>query len=172
VTVLDRDSSKLRLLDDRYGDRVTTLASTSANLEASIADADLVVGAVLIPGARAPTVATRMMIARMRPGGVIVDIAIDQGGCVEDIHPTSHAKPTYIDQSVIHYAVPNMPALVGRTSTLALTAATRPFVEVIVEKGLERALAEDPALANGVNTSAGKIVCAAVAKALADSGGF
>jgi alanine dehydrogenase len=172
VTVLDLDVAKLRLLDERYGNRLTTLASTSANLESSIADADLVVGAVLIPGARAPTVATRKMIARMRPGGVVVDIAIDQGGCVEGIRPTSHAQPIYIDQSIIHYAVPNMPALVGRTSTLALTAVTRPFVEAIAEKGLERALLEDRALANGVNTSVGRIVCEAVAKALAKSGGF
>jgi alanine dehydrogenase len=112
------------------------------------------------------------MIARMRPGGVVVDIAIDQGGCVEGIHSTSHAQPTYVDHSVIHYAVPNMPALVGRTSTLALTAVTGPFVEVIAEKGLERALLEDRALASGVNTSAGRIVCAAVAKALAGAGGF
>ena len=172
VTALDRDEAKLRLLGDRYGDRVTTLASTTANLETIIANADLVVGAVLIPGARAPTVATRKMIARMRPGTVVVDIAIDQGGCVEGIRPTSHAQPTYIDQSVVHYAVPNMPALVGRTSTLALTAVTRRFVEVVAEKGLERALAEDRALANGVNTSAGKIISEAVAKALADAGGF
>jgi len=171
VTVLDLDAAKLQTLNDKYGNRVTTLASMAANLERSIADADLVVGAVLIPGARAPMVVTRKMIGRMRPGGVVVDIAIDQGGCVEGIHPTSHAQPTYIDQSVIHYAVPNMPALVGRTSTLALAAATRPFVEVIAEKGLERALVEDRDLAKGVNTSAGRIVCAAVAKALANSGG-
>ena len=158
VTVLDRDPAKLRYLEAEYGNRVTTLSSSPVALENTVADADLLIGAVLIPGAKAPTVVTRAMIGRMRPGSVIVDIAIDQGGCIEGIRPTSHREPVYIEQAVIHYAVPNMPALVGRTSTLALTQATEPFISLIAQKGLERALAEDAGLAKGVNTADGKII--------------
>ena len=169
VTVLDLDFAKLKFVAAAYGHRVTTLKSNPVELEKSVAEADLLVGAVLIPAARAPTVVTRKMIARMRPGSVIVDIAIDQGGCVEGIRPTSHAEPVYIDQEVIHYAVPNMPALVGRTATLALTQATEPFVTLIVQKGLARAIAEHAELAKGVNTAEGRIVCAAVATALSQA---
>jgi alanine dehydrogenase len=106
------------------------------------------------------------MVARMRPGSVIVDIAIDQGGCIETIRPTSHREPVYTEHGVIHYAVPNMPALVGRTSTLGLTQATEPYVALIAQRGLAHALAEHPALAAGVNTQAGRVVCPAVAQAL------
>ncbi len=121
---------------------------------------------MLIPAAKAPTVVTKEMVARMRPGGVIVDIAIDQGGCIESIRPTSHARPVYREHGVIHYAVPNMPALVGRTSTLGLTQATEPYVALLVRKGIEQALGENHGLARGVNTENGKIVYPAVAKAL------
>jgi alanine dehydrogenase len=145
---------------------VVTLLSNPANLEQEVAGADLIVGAVLIPGAKAPTVVTRRMVARMRPGSVIVDIAIDQGGCIESIRPTSHRAPVYTEHGVIHYAVPNMPALVGRTSTLGLTQATEPYVALLAEKGFSRALADHPALAKGVNTRDGRIVCPAVARAL------
>ncbi len=166
VTVLDLDSTKLEGLDAEYRGRVVTLRSNPANLEREVADADLLIGAVLIPGAKAPTVVTRRMAARMRPGSVIVDIAIDQGGCIEGIRPTSHEEPVYRADGVIHYAVPNMPALVGRTSTLGLTQATEPYVTLIAEKGLAGSLAEQPGLAKGVNTQNGSITCAAVARAV------
>ncbi|HRG55804.1 MAG TPA: alanine dehydrogenase, partial [Lacunisphaera sp.] len=124
VTVLDLDTRKLEALDTEYRGRVVTLMSNPANIEHAVADADLLIGAVLIPAAKAPIVVSGKMVARMRPGSVICDIAIDQGGCIETIHATSHTKPTYQEHGVIHYAVPNMPALVGRTSTMGLTQAT------------------------------------------------
>jgi len=167
VTVLDLDTRKLEAIDMEYRGRVVTLMSNLANLDYSVADADLLIGAVLIPAAKAPTVVTRRMVSQMRPGSVIVDIAIDQGGCIESIRPTSHSRPVYAEHGVIHYAVPNMPALVGRTSTLGLTQATEPYVAQIVEKGVERALAESRGLAKGVNIQGGRIVYEAVAKALA-----
>jgi alanine dehydrogenase len=166
VTVLDLDTRKLEALDMEYRGRIVTLMSNPANIEHEVADADLLIGAVLIPAAKAPTVVTKKMVARMRPGSVIVDIAIDQGGCIESIHPTSHEKPVYIEHGVIHYAVPNMPALVGRTSTLGLTQATEPYVAMFVRKGVEAAIAELPGLARGVNTEGGRIAYGAVAKAL------
>ena len=140
--------------------------SHPANIASEVADADLLIGAVLIPAAKAPIVVSAQTVARMRPGSVIVDIAIDQGGCIESIRPTSHQNPVYAQHGVIHYAVPNMPALVGRTSTLGLTQATEPYVAMLVSKGVERALAEHQGLARGVNTENGKITCGAVAKAL------
>ena len=166
VTVLDLDTRKLEALDSEYRGRVVTLMSNPANIEHEVADADLLIGAVLSPAAKAPTVVSKKMVARMRPGSVIVDIAIDQGGCIESIRPTSHEKPVYTEHGVIHYAVPNMPALVGRTSTLGLTQATEPYVALLVQKGVERALAEHKGLAKGVNTRDGKITYDAVAKAL------
>ena len=166
VTVLDLDTRKLEALDTEYRGRIVTLMSNPANIEEQVAKADLLIGAVLIPAAKAPIVVNKKTVARMRPGSVIVDIAIDQGGCIESIRPTSHEKPVYNEYSVIHYAVPNMPALVGRTSTLGLTQATEPYVAMLVSKGVERALAEHAGLARGVNTQGGKIVYPAVAKAL------
>ena len=166
VTVLDLDTRKLEALDMEYRGRVVTLMSNPANIDNEVADADLLIGAVLIPAAKAPTVVTKKTVARMRPGSVIVDIAIDQGGCIESIRPTSHKHPVYEQYGVIHYAVPNMPALVGRTSTLGLTQATEPYVAMLVRKGVERALAEHQGLQRGVNTEGGKIVYPAVAKAL------
>jgi alanine dehydrogenase len=166
VTVLDLDTRKLEALDTEYRGRIVTLMSNPANIENEVADADLLIGAVLIPAAKAPIVVSRKTVSRMRTGSVIVDIAIDQGGCIETIHPTSHTKPVYHEHGVIHYAVPNMPALVGRTSTLGLTQATEPYVAMLVQKGIERALAEHQGLARGVNTRDGKIVYEAVAKAL------
>jgi alanine dehydrogenase len=166
VTVLDLDTRKLEGLDSEYRGRVVTLMSNPANLESCVEDADLLVGAVLIPAAKAPTVVTGAMVSRMRPGSVIVDIAIDQGGCIESIRPTSHKAPVYEQHGVIHYAVPNMPALVGRTSTLGLTQATEPYVAMIVQKGIEGALAEHKGLAKGVNVRDGRITYDAVAKAL------
>ena len=166
VTVLDLDTRKLEALDMEYRGRVVTLMSNPANIETEVADADLLIGAVLIPAAKAPTVVNRKTVARMRPGSVIVDIAIDQGGCIESIRPTSHKAPVYEEHGVIHYAVPNMPALVGRTSTLGLTQATEPYVAMLVRKGVERALGEHQGLQRGVNTEGGRIVYPAVAKAL------
>jgi len=166
VTVLDLDTRKLEALDTEYRGRVVTLMSNPANIEHEVADADLLIGAVLIPAAKAPTVVSEQVVARMRPGSVIVDIAIDQGGCIESIRPTSHEKPVYHEHGVVHYAVPNMPALVGRTSTLGLTQATEPYVAMLVRKGVRRALAEHDGLRRGINTDGGKIVYPAVAKAL------
>jgi alanine dehydrogenase len=166
VTVLDLDMQKLEALDMEYRGRVVTLMSNPANIDAEVADADLLIGAVLIPAAKAPTVVTKKTVARMRPGSVIVDIAIDQGGCIESIRPTSHKQPVYNEHGVIHYAVPNMPALVGRTSTLGLTQATEPYVAMLVRKGIEQALSEHQGLQRGVNTESGRIVYPAVAKAL------
>lgn len=166
VTVLDLDTRKLEALDTEYRGRIVTLMSNPANIEHAVADADLLIGAVLIPAAKAPIVVTEKMVARMQPGSVIVDIAIDQGGCIETIRPTSHQKPTYQEHGVIHYAVPNMPALVGRTSTMGLTQATEPFVAMMVQKGVERALSEHKGLAKGVNTRNGRITYDAVVKAL------
>jgi len=166
VTVLDLDTRKLEALDTEYRGRVVTLMSNPANIEHAIAEADLLIGAVLIPAAKAPIVVTKKMVSSMHPGSVIVDIAIDQGGCIETIRPTSHEKPTYKEQGVIHYAVPNMPALVGRTSTMGLTQATEPFVAMMVQKGVEQALLEHKGLAKGVNTREGRIVYDAVVKAV------
>ena len=166
VTVLDLDTRKLEALDSEYRGRVVTLMSNPANLESCVSDADLLIGAVLIPAAKAPVVVSRKMVAMMRPGSVIVDIAIDQGGCIESIRPTSHKAPVYVEHGVIHYAVPNMPALVGRTSTLGLTQATEPYVAQFVQKGIEGALAAHSGLARGVNTRDGRITYDAVASAL------
>jgi alanine dehydrogenase len=166
VTVLDLDTRKLESLDSEYRGRVVTLMSNLANLESCVADADLLIGAVLIPAAKAPTVVTSEMVSKMRPGSVIVDIAIDQGGCIESIRPTSHKEPVYEKHSVIHYAVPNMPALVGRTSTQGLTQATEPYVALLVQKGVAAALAEHKGLARGVNTLDGRVTYGAVAREL------
>jgi alanine dehydrogenase len=166
VTVLDLDTRKLEVMDQEYRGKVVTLVSNPANVEAEVASADLVIGAVLIPAAKAPIVVSKKMVKQMRPGSVIVDIAIDQGGCIEGIKYTSHEKPTYQEFGVNHYAVPNMPALVGRTSTLGLTQATEPYVAMIVQKGVERALADHKGLAKGVNTRGGRIVYDEVAKAV------
>lgn len=171
VTVLDLDSRKLDQIDSEYHGRVATLVSNPGNVERLVADADLVIGAVLIPGARAPVVVNRAMVRQMRPGSVIVDIAVDQGGCIETIRPTSHEEPTYRVHHVVHYAVPNMPALVGRTSTIALTQATEPFVVTFAEKGLLRALEEHRGLGRGVNTMDGRVPHPQIARVLGTSGG-
>lgn len=168
VTVLDLDSHKLDVLDSEYHGRVAPLLANPTNIAHAVADADLLIGAVLVPGARAPVVVSDRMVRSMRPGGVIVDIAVDQGGCVETIRATSHEEPTYVRHGVLHYAVPNMPALVGRTSTLALTQATEPFVVALAEKGVEDALAQCHGLAAGINTRAGRIVHRTVARALGE----
>ena len=166
VAVLDLDPRKLEMLDEEYRGRVVTLMANPGNIEMAVTDCDLLIGAVLVPNAKAPTVVSTAMVKTMRPGSVIVDIAIDQGGCIATIKPTSHRKPIFMKHGIVHYAVPNMPALVGRTSTVALTQATEPLLVQIVSEGIENALANNPGLAKGINTQGGKVVNHAVAKAL------
>ncbi|MBE0476454.1 MAG: alanine dehydrogenase [Coriobacteriia bacterium] len=165
VVVLDIDIDKLRRLDEMWGSRVRTLYSKRHTVEQAVLSADLVIGAVLVPGARAPTLVTRDMLPRMKPGAVVVDVAIDQGGCVETSRPTTHAEPTFLLEGIVHYAVSNMPGAMPNTSTLALTNATLRYALAIADKGWRRALAEDPALAKGANVLGGKVVSRPVAEA-------
>lgn len=166
VTILDINVNKLRYLDDIYQGRIETLYSNRFNLLNAISKADLVIGAVLIPGAKAPKLVTEEMVRAMEPGSVIVDVAIDQGGCVETIdHPTTHAEPVFVKYGVIHYAVSNMPGAVPRTSTFALTNATLPYALELANKGWKKAIIENKALARGVNVLNGKITYKAVAEA-------
>jgi alanine dehydrogenase len=165
VTILERSIDRMRHLEEILSGRVTLLMSSSLQLAASVEEADLVIGAVLIPGAVAPKLVTRDMIASMKEGAVVVDVAIDQGGCFETSHATTHADPVYVVDGVIHYCVANMPGAVPITSTKALTNATLPYVEEIANKGLEQAIADDPALAKGVNVIHGKLTYEAVAEA-------
>ncbi len=167
VTMLDINHDRLKYLDDILQDRVVTIYSNPYNIARSVEYADLIVGAVLIPGARAPHLVTEEMVQGMKPGSVIVDVAVDQGGCIETIHPTSHSEPTYLLHEVVHYAVPNMPGLVPRTSTFALTNATLPHISFLAGKGLDAALTEDAALSAGLNVRGGEIRHAAVAEAFA-----
>ncbi len=166
VTVVDRSLDVLRRLDARFGARLKTAYSTREAIADLVADADLVIGTVLIPGAAAPKLITRPMLKTMKRGSVIVDVAIDQGGCTETSRPTTHSKPTYVVDGVVHYCVANMPGGVARTSTFALNAATLPFTLALADKGWRRAITEDPHLANGLNVHAGRVTCAAVAEAL------
>jgi alanine dehydrogenase len=165
VTILERSIDRMRHLEEVLSGRVTLLMSSSLQVAASVADADLVVGAVLIPGAVAPKLVTREMISSMREGAVVVDVAIDQGGCFETSHATTHADPVYLVDGVTHYCVANMPGAVPITSTKALTNATLPYVEAIANKGLREAVAQDAALAKGVNVIDGKLTYEAVAEA-------
>ena len=166
VLLLDRDISRLRWVDQIHQGRIMTLASNRGSIERAIAEADLVIGAVLVAGGRAPIVITEDMVAGMRPGAVIVDVAVDQGGCVETTHETTHEDPTYFVHGVLHYAVGNMPAAVPHTSTYALTNATFPYLVELVEHGVEAAVAADPVLRGGLNTMRGNCTNAAVAGAL------
>ena len=166
VTVLDTSLQRLRQLDDIFGARLRTLYSTRQALEETIMAADIVVGAVLIPGAATPKLVRREHLAGMRQGTVLVDISIDQGGCFETSRPTSHQDPTYQIDGIVHYCVANMPGAVPHTSTVALNNATLPFTLALADKGWKRACAEDPRLCAGLNVHAGRITCAAVAMAL------
>jgi alanine dehydrogenase len=166
VTVIDRSIDRLRQLDEVFGAKLTTMYSTVDSIEHSVVNADLVIGAVLIPGAAAPKLVSRAMIKRMRPGSVLVDIAIDQGGCFETSHPTTHDKPTYVVDGIVHYCVANMPGAVARTSTVALNNATLPFTLALANKGYRRALADDKHLMDGLNVHEGHITYKAVATAL------
>jgi alanine dehydrogenase len=163
VTILDVSLDRLRQLDDIFRGTVQTLASSRAHLEEAVRHADLLIGGVLIPGASAPKLVTRSMIGHMKKGSVIVDVAIDQGGCVETAHPTTHADPVYEVDGVIHYCVANMPGAVPRTSTIALTNATLPYTRMLANRGFERAIRENPGLAEGVNVYNGEITYEAVA---------
>jgi alanine dehydrogenase len=165
VTILERSIDRMRHLEEVLSGRVTLLMSSSLQIEASVTDADLVIGAVLIPGAVAPKLVTRQMIGEMKQGAVVVDVAIDQGGCFETSHPTTHADPVYVVDGVTHYCVANMPGAVPITSTKSLTNATLPYVEAIANHGLREAIASDPALAKGVNAIDGKLTYEAVAEA-------
>jgi alanine dehydrogenase len=165
VTIVDRNVDRLRQLDLLLHGRSHTLASNKRNIAEAARDADLVIGGVLIAGAKAPKLVTREMVASMRPGSVVVDVAIDQGGCIETAHPTSHSDPTYVVDGVIHYCVTNMPGAVPRTSTLALSNVTLPYALELADLGLEQAAREDPALANGINVLNGVVTYEAVAEA-------
>ena len=165
VTILDRSIDRMRYLDEILSGRVSTVMSSTLQIESSIADADVVIGAVLVPGARAPKLVTRDMLGVMKKGAVIVDVAIDQGGCVETARPTTHSNPVYEVDGITHYCVANMPGGVPITSTKALTNATLPYVEEIAEHGLARAVSRDVALARGVNVLHGKITYEPVAEA-------
>ncbi len=165
VTVLDVALPRLRELEARYGGRVRTLASTVQAIEDAVIEADLVIGAVLVPGGRAPVLVDDALIASMRPGAVLVDVAVDQGGCIEGTRPTTHSDPVFAVHDALLYCVANMPGAVAVTSTQALTAATLPYVVALAGHGWRDALRRDPALAAGLNTHAGAVTHAAVARA-------
>lgn len=164
VTVLDRSSAVLERLSHRFGPALKTLYATGSSLERTVLESDMVVGAVLVSGAGAPKLVTRDMIARMNNGAVLVDVAIDQGGCFETSKPTTHANPTYVVDGVVHYCVANMPGAVPRTSAFALTNATLPHVIRIADQGWREALRTDPHLRNGLNIAQGALTCAPVAE--------
>jgi len=165
VWVLDRNPDVLRRLWEHYGGPLNTVFSTRDALERHVTTADLVIGGVLLPGAAAPKLVSAELVRRMRPGSVVVDVAIDQGGCFETSRPTTHKEPVYTVDGVIHYCVTNMPGAVPRTSAHALNNSTLPFVLALADKGLQRALADDPHLRNGLNVHRGKVTCEPVAKA-------
>jgi alanine dehydrogenase len=166
VDLLDKNIDRLRHVDQIQMGRITTLTSNRGVVERTVAEADLVIGAVLVPGGRAPTVVSEDMVRAMKPGAVIIDIAIDQGGCIETSHETTHSDPVFVKHGVVHYAVGNMPGAVPHTSTHALTNATLPYLTELARLGPVEAVRRDPALALGVNTAGGHIVNAAVAEAL------
>jgi alanine dehydrogenase len=165
VTLLDRDISKLREADRVFGTKVQTVVSNAFELEKAVVEADLVIGAVLIPGAKAPKLVTNELVAKMKPGSVLVDIAIDQGGCFEDSRPTTHADPTFPVHNSVFYCVANMPGAVPHTSTYALTNATLPYIVEVANRGWAEALRRDAALALGLNTHEGQVVYRPVAEA-------
>jgi alanine dehydrogenase len=165
VWVLDKSVDRMRELEIALDGRVTLAMSNRLQIEECLADADMIIGAVLVPGALAPKLVTREMLGLMKPGAVLVDVAIDQGGCFETSHPTTHDDPIFEVDGIVHYCVANMPGAVSITSTKALTNVTLPYVEALAEKGLTRALADDPALARGVNVAGGRVTYEAVAEA-------
>jgi len=164
VTIIDKNLDQLRYLDDIFGSRIRTLVSNAYNIWNAVENADLIIGAVLIPGASAPKLITRAMLSSMHKGAVIVDVAVDQGGCVETSHPTTHSDPTFVVDDVVHYCVANMPGAVPRTSTFALTNATLPYAVKLATLGLQKAVESDPGLKLGVNTYQGQVTHSAVAE--------
>lgn len=166
VIVLDRSLPRLQELDFQFGSKITTMFATRASIQQYVLQADLVIGAVLVPGGAAPKLVSREVVARMHPGSVMVDVAIDQGGCFETSRPTSHLEPTYTVDGVLHYCVTNMPGAVPRTSTFALNNATLPFIITLANKGAKKAMQEDPHLLNGLNIYKGKVTHPAVAASL------
>jgi alanine dehydrogenase len=165
VVLIDRNVERLRYVDHIHKGRIMTLASASLTIEEQVTQADVVIGAVLVPGARAPVLVREDTVARMRPGSVVVDISIDQGGCLETSRMTTHTHPTYVTQGVVHYAVGNMPGAVPHTSTYALTNATLPYVVELARTGLADAIRADPGLAKGVNVHEGRVTSRPVAEA-------
>lgn len=165
VTLIDRDLLRLRYLDEVLHGNLTTLSSNPRNIADAVSTSDVVIGSVLIPGAKAPKLVTKEMVASMKPGSVVIDVAVDQGGCIETSRVTSHTNPTYQVNGVVHYAVPNMPGAVPRTSTYALSNATLPYVVRLAKLGFKEAVRQMPELAKGVNTYRGKITHQAVADA-------
>lgn len=165
VTIIDNNLDRLRELDDIFLSKVSTLASSAYMIHDAISQADLIIGAVLVPGAAAPRLVTRNMLKDVSNGAVIVDVAVDQGGCIETTHPTTHSNPTYYVEGVLHYCVANMPGAVPRTSTFALTNATLPYALTLANRGFIAAIKSDPGLKAGVNTYAGKLTYKAVAEA-------
>jgi alanine dehydrogenase len=166
VSILDIHPERLSYLHDITQGHIATFISNRMTIGEEIADADLVIGAVLIPGAQAPKLVTRQMLKRMRPGSAVLDISVDQGGCFETTRPTSHENPTYLEEGIVHYCVTNIPGAFPRTSTFALTNATFPYVHQIVDKGYEKAMEENEALRKGLNVIDGKVVCQAVAESV------
>jgi alanine dehydrogenase len=166
VTLIDLNTKKLAEMDDLFENKITTLFSNAQNIEEAVIKSDLVIGAVLVPGAKAPKLVTREMIAQMEKGSVVVDIAVDQGGCIETCRPTTHENPTFVVDGVIHYCVANMPGAVAQTSTYALTNVTLKYARMLASSGLEKSVIKDHALAKGVNTYKGNLVYEQVAKDL------
>jgi len=166
VVVIDKSLDRLNLLDLQFGSKIMTIYSTADAIERHVTTADLIIGAVLIPGGSAPRLITRDMLGRMRPGSVMVDVSIDQGGCFETSRPTTHQNPTYVVDGIVHYCVSNMPGAVPRTSTFALNNATLPFVLALANKGYQKAMQQDPHLLDGLNVYKGRLTYKAVAKAL------
>jgi alanine dehydrogenase len=168
VNILDVSAPRLAYLDDVFGNSATTLMSHEENISKAVKSSDLLIGAVLIPGAKAPSLVTEEMVKTMKPGSVIVDVAVDQGGCIETAEVTSHDKPVIVKHGVLHYAVPNIPGAVSNTSTYALTNVTLKYARAIAKLGLEEAVRQDEALKKGVNVYRGKITYGAVAQAVSE----
>ena len=165
VTVFNLDRGRLEALDALYQGRIVTMAPDPAGIEQAVLEADLVIGAVMVPGGRTPILVKRSTVKRMKKGAVIVDVSVDQGGCVETIRPTTHSDPVYVVDGVLHYAVPNIPGIVPHTSTFAFTNASLPFILRLAELGPDQAVRTDPALAKGLNLAYGRVTCRAVAEA-------
>ena len=165
VTVINPDLDRLRYLDDLYQGRICTRSASPAAIEQAVCEGDLVIGAVLVPGAKAPKLVSRSVLSRMKQGAVVVDVSVDQGGCFETTRPTTHSDPVYVVDGVLHYCVANMPGIVPRTSTFALTNATLPYIVRLASDGVDRAIRSDPGLAKGVNLKNGQVTCQGVAEA-------